>query len=221
VIGKSILALFLILGVLGGCSSNPPSNRTALLPYLTGASLPKMDSVEMRSFLTQTVYMAGGQYEVQATPLTLPLIEQEARELQRERGLSDEELKRVVDYNRFNYYDDRFCADIQMSIVRFGQVADLDQWKFQLVDSLGEKYQMKWVDQDAVHGPVVTYFSGLYGPEKKWYNRGRICTNIAIDRALGFKIEANPSFVQWPFPNTALLYWGIDVPDSYQSYRRY
>jgi len=217
-----LIFIFLTLGLLAvSCGSSKPQTKNALLPYLTGEELLALDSLEIRSFLTQTIYMAGGQYEIQATPITLPLLEKEARELQRARGLTEEELRRVIDHNRFTYYDERFCADVQISIVKFGQVADLDQWKMELVDTFGEHYHLRWVEPENITGPVVTYFNGLYGMEKKWYNQGRICSNVAIDRTKGFKIEAIPSFVQWPFPATASLSWGIDASETYQEYRGY
>ncbi|MEK6624000.1 MAG: hypothetical protein AABY86_03470 [Bdellovibrionota bacterium] len=217
-----LILFFLALGLLAvRCGSTRPQTQNALLPYLTGEDLTELNSMEIRSFLTQTIYMAGGQYEIQATPITLPLLEKEALELQRQRGLTDEELRRVIDHNRFTYYDERFCADIQISIVKFGQVADLDQWKMELIDTFSEHYSLRWVDPENVNGPVVTYFSGLYGLEKKWYNQGRICSNVAIDRTKGFTIQAIPSFVQWPFPPSAGLSWGLEVPSNYQEYRGY
>ncbi len=216
--------IFILLAIgllLNGCGSSQPQTKNALLPFLTGENLKDLNSLEIRNFLTQTIYMAGGQYEIQATPITLPLLEKEARELQAARGFTQEELARVIDHNRFTYYDERFCADVQISIVKFGQVADLEQWKLELLDQYGEHYNLRWVDPENITGPVVTYFSGLYGLEKKWYNQGRVCSNVAIDRTKGFKIQATPSFVQWPFPATANLSWGVDVPDSYQEYRGY
>lgn len=211
---------FFIICFVSGCGTTP-TNKARLASLFTGVGLEKSSSSELRDALTQIGYMAGGQYEVQLTPITTPLIVAESNELAAARGFTPEQLQTVISHEQESYQGRNFCIDFQVSIVRFKEVIELSSWRMEVIDEQGTSYPLNWVG-GLKGSPIETLFNGLYGPEKKWFNQGRACANnVFSDLSKGFHIKLTPSYVQWPFPASSQLAWGMDQNDNYQGYRGY
>lgn len=210
----SILTIFFFQS----CAFFQNKPKLDVTPYITGENLEETTSGEIRAALTKIGYMAGGQYEVEVVPITSPLIEKQVEEQARLRGWGDYEKKIILDKRKKDYLSLNSCFEVKFSIVKFKEVSTLDKWKAKIITLKGSQFNLKWRQEDINNRPVQSYFNGLYGKEEKWFNSGIACAQVDLRLEEGFHVEVEPSFVQWPFPNSTTLTWGL-LDSSFQSYR--
>ncbi len=212
----------LLIVIITSCSLFQSSNNSNITPYLTGKNLDQNTSLEeIKANLTKIGYLAGGQYEVEVIPITLPSMTAEALELQKLRGLTNAEYSQILNIQKNKYINNKVCIQLNFNIIKFEQVSHLKDWKAEIIDSFGNKYLITWMPEDLRKMPIATLFNGLYGKEMKWYNNATGCVNLAINLDKGFKVKLTPSFVQWPFSSSTILTWGNLSQESYQTYRKY
>ncbi len=215
---KTGLVKILSLVLFQSCAFFQDKPKLDVTPYITGEDLQATSSGEIRAALTKFGYMAGGQYEVEVTPITAPLIEKQVEEQARLRGWGDYEKQIVLDRRKKDYLSLNSCFEIKFSIVRFKEVSTLPKWKARLITLKGSTFNLKWREEDLGNRPMQTYFNGLYGKEEKWFNSGVACAQVDLRLEEGFHVEVEPSFVQWPFPNSTTLTWGL-LDTTFQRYR--
>ena len=215
-----LLILTSLLTTITSCSLFLSKPRVDFRRYITGEGLNEKTSQDIISSLTRFGYLGGGNYEVKAYPITLPLIESEAKELQALRGFNKAQLNKIINKKRIEYTEQKTCFQLNYSVIRFKEVAPLKSWKAYIVTKDQTEFPVKWKESSLKKKPISSIITGLYGIESKWYNEGIGCVDVGLPIEKGFLIKLVPSYVQWPFPDSASLTWGM--PElTFQSYRGY
>ncbi|PIP93380.1 MAG: hypothetical protein COW00_06650 [Bdellovibrio sp. CG12_big_fil_rev_8_21_14_0_65_39_13] len=201
--------------LLSSCAFFSPKDEDRTYYYLTGKDItPETTSEQVVNVIGRSMTMAGGNYEVQAYPITRSLLEVQARELAKSRGLSEEQVKKVNLTHEQEFLAQKNCFNVSFAVVNFEQASQLEDWKIHFIDAGLDEYPMLWRDEDLKRRSVRTKLQRQEGNLDRWLGHGIVCTDSPFPLEKGFGLKITPKYVQWPFPASQKLLWEFDYVDT-------
>ncbi|GAB4020580.1 MAG: hypothetical protein Fur0010_23200 [Bdellovibrio sp.] len=204
----SLLTLTLIIN---SCAYFAPAPQDRTYFYLTGKDVkPETTSDEIIKNIGRGISMAGGNYKVEAYPVTRELLLAQTRELARQRGFTQEEIDKINLTHEQEYLLQKTCFNFSYAVTNVEQTAYPQDWKIHFIDHGNDEYPMLWTEADLKKLPVKTKLMRQEGNLDRWLHQGILCTDQNFDLSKGFGLRITPKFVQWPFPASEKLLWEFD-----------
>jgi len=208
---RNIFVLAFTGVLLSSCAFFRPKGEDRTYFYLTGKDITsESTSEQVVNVIGRSMTMAGGNYEVQAYPITRSLLQVEARELARSRGLTEEQVEKVTLTHEQEFLAQKTCFNISFAVVNFEQTSELEDWKIHFIDAGQDEYPMLWRSEDLKRRSVRTKIQRQEGNLDRWLGHGIVCTDSPFPLEKGFGLKITPKYVQWPFPASQKLRWEFD-----------
>lgn len=212
---RKIFVIALAGVLLSSCAFFRPKGEDRTYYYLTGKDInPETTSEQVVKVLGRGMTMAGGNYDVQIYPITRQLLEVEARELARSRGLTDEQIEKVNLTHEQEFLVQKNCFNVSFAVINFEQASELNDWKLHFIDAGLDEYPMLWRQEDLKRRSVRTKIQRQEGNLDRWLGHGIACTDNHFPLEKGFGLRITPKFVQWPFPASQKLLWEFDYLET-------
>ena len=213
---KIILSICLIF-VLSSCSTLKKDIIDYSESYITGVGAESLSSEEIRKNLKRNTTMAGGNYGVEAYPISKAYINSYIKEISAARSSSPSEVKSLSKRLNEKFINNKACIDININIKEFERVNKLENWRIELIDSKNISYSLKWLPEPpsntSLPKPISSQRNTYHGKETMWFLAGQACTEAIIELRKGFKVVFKPSFVQWPFASQDKIEWSFDYTE--------
>lgn len=213
---KNILPLCLLF-LLNSCSSITTDPIDYSESYITGVGTEGLTSEDIRKNLIRKTSMAGGNYILNAFPISKAYINSYAKEVSAGRNFNPNQVKNLKKELKEKFLNSKSCVEVNITVKEFEKVNKLENWRLSLIDSRNSSFSLKWLPKPPLNISLPETISSqrntYHGKETMWFLTGSACTNSIIEMRKGFKLVFTPSFVQWPFESKETIEWSFDYSE--------